>query len=69
MMHEGPRHINVVESVIANAISQAPDVSQGLDAKDAEDISSLYLEVEISLSTSICCCILYSGHGQYSMKW
>ncbi|XP_059437551.1 uncharacterized protein LOC132170550 isoform X2 [Corylus avellana] len=38
MMHEGPRHINVVESVIANAISQ------GLDAKDAEDISSLYLE-------------------------
>jgi hypothetical protein len=42
-MHEGPRHINVVESVIANAISQ------GLDAKDAEDISSLYLEVKISL--------------------
>ncbi|XP_059437546.1 pre-mRNA-processing factor 39-2 isoform X3 [Corylus avellana] len=44
MMHEGPRHINVVESVIANAISQGPGVSQGLDAKDAEDISSLYLE-------------------------
>ncbi|XP_062162711.1 pre-mRNA-processing factor 39-2 isoform X3 [Alnus glutinosa] len=44
MMHEGPRHINVVESVIANAISQGPGISQGLDAKDAEDISSLYLE-------------------------
>ncbi|KAE7996277.1 hypothetical protein FH972_001011 [Carpinus fangiana] len=38
MMHERPRHINVVESIIVNAISQ------GLDAKDAEDISSLYLE-------------------------
>jgi hypothetical protein len=49
MMHEGPRHINVVEPVIANAISQGPGVSQGLDAKDAEDISSLYLEVKISL--------------------
>nr|WAU86874.1 birch protein [Betula platyphylla] len=53
MMHEGPRHINVVESVIANAISQAPDVSQGLDAKDAEDISSLYLEQFVDLCGTI----------------
>ncbi|KAG7963586.1 hypothetical protein I3843_09G125000 [Carya illinoinensis] len=44
MMHEGPKHRNVVESVIADAISSGLSVSQGLNAKDAEDISSLYLE-------------------------
>ncbi|KAB1208577.1 Pre-mRNA-processing factor 39 [Morella rubra] len=44
MMHEGPQHINVVESVVANAIFSSPGESQGLNAKDAEDISNLYLE-------------------------
>lgn len=53
MMHEGPKHRNVVESVIADAISSGLSVSQGLNAKDAEDISSLYLEVKISLLTCI----------------
>jgi hypothetical protein len=47
MTHEGPRHINVVDCVIANAISPGPGTSQGLNAEDAEDISSLYLEVKI----------------------
>lgn len=50
-MHEGPQHINVVESVVANAIFSSPGESQGLNAKDAEDISNLYLEVKISLGT------------------
>ena len=49
MMHGGPRHINLVDAVVANAISPGTDVSQGLSAKDGEDISSLYLEVKISL--------------------
>ncbi|KAM3700709.1 hypothetical protein ACB094_05G117900 [Castanea mollissima] len=44
MMHEGPRHINVVDCVIANAISPGPGISQGLNGKDAEDISNLYIE-------------------------
>ncbi|RVX10681.1 hypothetical protein CK203_018195 [Vitis vinifera] len=36
MMHGGPRHINVVDAVVANAISPGTDVSQGLSAKDGE---------------------------------
>lgn len=47
MMHEGTRHINVVDCVIANAISPGPGISQGLNGKDAEDISNLYIEVKI----------------------
>lgn len=44
MMHGGPRHINAVDAVVANAISPGTDVSQGLSAKDGEYISRLYLE-------------------------
>lgn len=49
MMHGGSRHINVVDAVVTDAISPGTNVSQGLSAKDREDISSLYLEVKISL--------------------
>ena len=45
MVHGGPIHIAVIDSIIAGAIAPKPDGSQGLSAKDAEDISNLYLEV------------------------
>lgn len=48
-MHGGKRHLNVVDSIVAKAISPESGVSDGLNAKDAEDISSLYVEVKISL--------------------
>ncbi|KAA8514990.1 hypothetical protein F0562_018222 [Nyssa sinensis] len=44
MMHGGQKQLNVVDSIIANAISPGPDLAQGLSTKDLEDISLLYLE-------------------------
>ncbi|KAK9268077.1 hypothetical protein L1049_010516 [Liquidambar formosana] len=44
MIHGGPSHINVVDSIVASAISPGPDVSQGFSSKEREDISNLYLE-------------------------
>ena len=49
MAQGGPEHIAVVDSIVAGAISPRPEESKGLSAKDAEDISNLYLEV-ISIS-------------------
>ncbi|EXB86586.1 hypothetical protein L484_010650 [Morus notabilis] len=40
----GQRHIHVVDCVINNAISLGSDASQCLNAKDAEDVSRLYIE-------------------------
>lgn len=37
--------MNIIDSIVADAISAESDVSQGLSTKDREDISSLYLEV------------------------
>ncbi|XP_048230542.1 pre-mRNA-processing factor 39-2 isoform X3 [Ricinus communis] len=42
--HGGSRHMNVIDTIVANAISPGTSVSQGLSAKDGEDISRLYLE-------------------------
>ncbi|KAI6703501.1 hypothetical protein NL676_012637, partial [Syzygium grande] len=44
MSHEGMEHINVVETVIANALYLQSSESQILDSKDGEDISNLYLK-------------------------
>ncbi|GAV79580.1 hypothetical protein CFOL_v3_23045 [Cephalotus follicularis] len=44
MMHGGPRHMNVVDPIIFNALSSGQGVSQGLGVKDLEDISILYLQ-------------------------
>nr|DAD37614.1 TPA_asm: hypothetical protein HUJ06_008255 [Nelumbo nucifera] len=44
MMHGGPRQVNVLDAIVANAISPRSDVSKGLNTQDREDISSLYLE-------------------------
>ncbi|XP_016438336.2 uncharacterized protein LOC107764294 isoform X1 [Nicotiana tabacum] len=45
MAHEGTKQLSIVDSVIANAISLVSDVSQGLDIKDRESISVLFLEL------------------------
>ncbi|KAA3490476.1 nuclear factor of activated T-cells 5 isoform X2 [Gossypium australe] len=42
MMHGGPRDIHVLDAIINDVISLR--VSQGMDAKEAEEISSLYLQ-------------------------
>ncbi|KAL5053685.1 hypothetical protein RYX36_034367 [Vicia faba] len=44
MMHGGKKHMDVIDSIIAGALSPKSDISQGLSAEDAEDISNLYLE-------------------------
>lgn len=52
MMHGGKQHISIVDTIIANGISPGSDVSQGLNVKDAEDVSRLYLEVKFDIRTS-----------------
>ncbi|XP_052884175.1 pre-mRNA-processing factor 39-2 isoform X3 [Gossypium arboreum] len=42
MMHGGPRDIHVLDAIINDVIPLQP--SQGIDAKEAEEISSLYLQ-------------------------
>ncbi|PSS02958.1 Pre-mRNA-processing factor like [Actinidia chinensis var. chinensis] len=44
MMHGGPGQLNVVDNIIDDAISSGSEASQGLGAKEREDISILYLE-------------------------
>lgn len=44
MTHQGPSQVNLLDSIVARAISPSTDGSQGLDSKDQEDISSLFLE-------------------------
>ncbi|CAI9782124.1 unnamed protein product [Fraxinus pennsylvanica] len=44
MTREGASQVNIVESIIVDAISPGSDKSEGLNAKDREDISSLFLE-------------------------
>ncbi|XP_022715646.1 uncharacterized protein LOC111274904 isoform X4 [Durio zibethinus] len=42
MMHGGPRHMHVLDAIVNDVISLGP--CQGMNAKEAEDISSLYLQ-------------------------
>lgn len=57
----------MVDSIVATAISPQSSVSDVLNAKDAEDISSLYLEVKISLWTHF---YVYAGLGKNSrLAW
>ncbi|XP_039049499.1 alpha-protein kinase 1-like isoform X1 [Hibiscus syriacus] len=42
MMHGGPKNIHVLDAIINDVISLGP--SQGMDSKEAEEISSLYLQ-------------------------
>lgn len=52
MINGGKQHVNVIDSIVAHAISPESGVCDGLNAKDAEDISSLLLEVKF-LSTHL----------------
>ena len=45
MMHGGTRHMNLLDSVITNALYSGPGALQGFSVEDVEDISSLYLQV------------------------
>ncbi|KAJ0016764.1 hypothetical protein Pint_10077 [Pistacia integerrima] len=53
MMHGGSRHLNVVDSVIANAVYSGPDVLDAFSLKDVEDVSSLYLQQFVDLCGTI----------------
>ncbi|XP_057419646.1 pre-mRNA-processing factor 39-2 isoform X2 [Lotus japonicus] len=44
MVHGGTKHITLIDTIIADALSPRSDESQGLGTEDAEDISKLYLE-------------------------
>ncbi|KAH6776753.1 hypothetical protein C2S52_014314 [Perilla frutescens var. hirtella] len=44
MTHEGANHVNIIDSIIADAISPGFDETKGLDAKDRENISCLFIE-------------------------
>lgn len=45
MMHQGASQVHLLDSIVARAISPGTEGSQGLNPKDQEDISSLFLEV------------------------
>lgn len=45
MTHEGASHLNIIDSVVADAISPGLDESEGLNAKDRESTSHLFLQV------------------------
>ncbi|MFS7931744.1 putative tetratricopeptide-like helical domain superfamily [Helianthus anomalus] len=44
MLHEGSKHLDVVNDVVGTAITCGSDGSQGLSSKDREDLSKLYLK-------------------------
>lgn len=45
MTHEGASHLNIIDSAVADAISPGFDEYEGLNAKDRESISHLFLQV------------------------
>lgn len=49
MVYGVPKLINLVDPIVANAISLKADVSQGWSEQDREDISTLYLKVRFPL--------------------
>ncbi|KAK9056019.1 hypothetical protein SSX86_027106 [Deinandra increscens subsp. villosa] len=44
LMHEGSKHLDLVDQVIGTAITCGSDGSRGLSSKDREDLSKLYLK-------------------------
>ncbi|KAI3741511.1 hypothetical protein L1987_59185 [Smallanthus sonchifolius] len=44
MMHEGSKHLDVVDHIMDTAITCGSDGSRGLSSKDREDLSNLYLK-------------------------
>lgn len=53
MTHEGASQVNMVESIIVDAIAPGSDKSEGLNSKDREDISCLFLEVIYFLMSNL----------------
>ncbi|XP_043808438.1 uncharacterized protein LOC110604770 isoform X4 [Manihot esculenta] len=51
--HGRSRHVNVIHTIVANAISPGPDVSQGFSPTEREQISRLYLEQFVDLCGTI----------------
>lgn len=49
MTHEGASHVNIISSIVVDTISSRADKTEGLDAKDRENISCLFLEVRFSI--------------------
>ncbi|GER26016.1 pre-mRNA-processing factor 39 [Striga asiatica] len=54
MTHEGPSHVNVIDPIIGDAISNGVYEYRGLSAKDREDISNLFLELDVSMDMLSC---------------
>lgn len=48
MVHRGRSHISIVDAVISNALYSGSDILQVFSLEDAEDISSLYLQVKFA---------------------
>ncbi|KAI3800696.1 hypothetical protein L1987_28790 [Smallanthus sonchifolius] len=44
LMHEGSKHLDVVDHIMDTAITCGSDRSKGLSSKDREDLSNLYLK-------------------------
>lgn len=49
MTHEGASQVNIIDSIIADAISHGLDEYEGLNVKDRENISCLFLEVGVPI--------------------
>lgn len=49
MTHEGATHVNIIGSIITDAISPGLDEYESLNAEDRENISRLFLEVGFSI--------------------
>lgn len=47
--HGGREHLNAVETVMANALYSGPTGSTILNARDAEELSNLYIKVDLFL--------------------
>lgn len=64
MTHEGSSQVNVIDSIISDAVSPGSDEYHGLNAKDREIISCLFLEVGVYLNFSLlwwytCICLFF----------
>lgn len=69
MTHEGASHVNILNSIIADAISPGLDENDGLDAKDRENISCLFLEVGSSIITLYHCADTCINLSLFDFSW
>lgn len=67
MVHGVPKLINLVDPIVANAISLKADVSQGWSEQDRVDISTLYLKVKFPLKC-FACVFFFNGRIQLGQQ-